>query len=69
MIQFSLPAIIRNKDKEEDKEEEEKEKEEVKEGVEVEEKEFSFHLISLHHRRAISKKIKIKIKGGVLFLK
>ena len=45
----------------------------MKEGVEgeVEEKEFSFNLISLHHRRAISKKIKIKIKikGGVLFLK
>ena len=65
--QSSLPAIIRNKDKEEDKEEEE----EVEEGVEeaVGEKEFSFNLISLHHRRAISKKIKIKIKGGVLFVK
>ena len=67
LIQSSLPAIIRNEDKEEDKEEEE----EVEEGVE--EKEFSFDLISLHHRRAISKKIKIKIKikikGGVLFVK
>ena len=69
LIQFSLPAIIRNENKEENKEEEG----EVKEGVEeeVEEKEFSFDLISLHHKRAISKKIKIKIKikGGVLFVK
>ena len=36
-------------------------------GEEVGEKKFSFDLISLHHKKAKSKKI--KIKGGILFLK
>ena len=58
LIQSSLPAIIRNEDKEEDKEEEEEEAVEEGVGEEVGEKKFSFDLISLHHRRAILKKIK-----------